>query len=93
MQDITEIAKLIRADLKAAQKTGQLGSELAFSVRCSRFSQGQAINVRVTGYTGVRSPANPYYKALVDAVEALVAVRVEADGPRWHLYTDVSVSD
>ena len=43
----TEIAKQIRADIKAAKKTGELPKSLKVSVRSEYFSMGSSINVNV----------------------------------------------
>lgn len=45
--DTAEIAKRIRADIKAAQKSGALPASLKVSVRTSRFSMGSSIDVSV----------------------------------------------
>lgn len=47
--DITEIAKLVRTDLKAAQVAGTLPADATFAVRISRFSGGQSLDVDITG--------------------------------------------
>ncbi len=49
---LTEVAKLIRADLKAAQKSGGLDAALRFSVRTEYYSGGGSINLSIKGYTG-----------------------------------------
>lgn len=46
--DIAEVAKLVRKDLKAAIKAGQLPTDAKFSVRIDRYSMGQSLDVRVT---------------------------------------------
>ncbi|HXV74633.1 MAG TPA: hypothetical protein VD713_07885 [Sphingomonadales bacterium] len=43
----TEIAKRLRADIKAAQKSGGLPKGLKVSVRSSYFSMGSSIDIRV----------------------------------------------
>ncbi len=45
---ITEIAKLIRADIKAAITSGDLPADSAASVRIQRFSGGQSVSVVLT---------------------------------------------
>ena len=45
---IAEISKLIRSDLKAAVKSGNLPAGLKTSVRLERFSGGRSIDVIVT---------------------------------------------
>ena len=52
-----QIAKLIRADLKAAQADGALDEALRFSVRTETFAGGSSIDVTVKGYTGETHPA------------------------------------
>jgi hypothetical protein len=49
----TEIAKLIRADIKAAIKSGELPAGLKCSVRCSGSSLHSSIEIRVTAAPGV----------------------------------------
>lgn len=44
--DIAEIAKLVRADIKAAVKAGTI-PDAAYRVRISRFAGGQSLDVRV----------------------------------------------
>lgn len=46
--DTAEIAKRIRADVKAAQKAGTLPASMKVSVRTRRFAGGAAIDVTVT---------------------------------------------
>ena len=45
-RDIKEIAKLVRKDIKAAIKTGDL-PQLKASVKISRYSMGQSLNVEI----------------------------------------------
>jgi hypothetical protein len=45
--DIKEIAKLIRADIKAMIKTGELPAG-KYAVTISRYSMGQSLTIRVT---------------------------------------------
>ena len=47
-----QVAKQIRADLKAAQAAGDIDPALKFSVRTDTFSGGAAVDVTVKGYTG-----------------------------------------
>jgi hypothetical protein len=47
--DTAAIAKLIRADIKAAVREGLLPSRWKYSVRIDRFSGGSSIDVRVKG--------------------------------------------
>lgn len=46
--DITEVAKLIRKDIKATQSTGDLPADAKFSVRIERYNLGQSIDVKAT---------------------------------------------
>lgn len=47
--DIAEIAKRVRADIKAAQEKNELPADATFSVRTRRFSGGQALDVTILG--------------------------------------------
>lgn len=51
--DIAQIAKLVRADIKAAVKEGTLPKGFKASVRISRYSMGQSLNVTVKAAPGV----------------------------------------
>lgn len=42
---VRELAKLIRADLKEAQAAGTVSKDATFSVRISRYSMGQSIDI------------------------------------------------
>jgi hypothetical protein len=46
--DLAQVAKLVRADIKATQKAGFLPAGLECSVRISRYSMGQSLDVRIT---------------------------------------------
>lgn len=48
--DVAEIAKRIRKHIKAAVKDGTLPAGLKTSVRISRYSMGQSLNITVTAY-------------------------------------------
>jgi len=50
---IVEIAKLVRADIKAAVKSGEL-PVAKYSVTISKYSMGQSLRIRVSGVEGVR---------------------------------------
>lgn len=52
-RDITEIAKLVRADIKAAIKAGDLPKGTKCSVRVSRFSGGRSLTVTVKALPGI----------------------------------------
>lgn len=47
-RDLAAIAKLVRADIKAAIAIGDLPAALKTTVQISRYSMGQSIDVRVT---------------------------------------------
>jgi hypothetical protein len=56
-RDIAETAKLIRADIRAAQKEeGSTFSGANVAVKISRYSGGQSVNVRVTFDAAITSP-------------------------------------
>lgn len=46
-----EVAALIRADLKAAQKAGELPTDVTFSVRARSYAGGQAVDLTIIGRT------------------------------------------
>lgn len=48
-QDAAVIARQVRADVKAAQKAGDLPSDLKVSVRCRKYAGGQAVDVTLSG--------------------------------------------
>lgn len=53
--DIAEIAKLVRADLKAAMaKGGSIPAGSKFKVRIQRYSGGQSLSVTIMSITGVK---------------------------------------
>lgn len=54
-KDLTrvEVAKLIRAEIKAAVKDGSL-PKATYSVTCERFSGGGAIRIEVSNVSGIR---------------------------------------
>ena len=45
--DIAGVAKLVRADIKAAKKDGNLPAAMKVSVKISRYSMGQSLTVEV----------------------------------------------
>lgn len=53
--DIRDIAKLIRADIKAAIKAGTVPAEYKYSVRIRRFAGGSAIDVSIDGAPDMRA--------------------------------------
>lgn len=80
--DIAEVAKLVRADIKAAIKAGQLAAG-KYGVTIERFSMGQALNVKVA-IPGLvdRCPermaaldrGEPVRTTRTDAAEAVIAM-------------------
>jgi hypothetical protein len=48
--DITAIAKLVRADIKAALADGTLAAGTVCSVRTSRYSMDQSLSVSINGF-------------------------------------------
>lgn len=52
-RDITEIAKLVRADVAAAVKAGVLPKGLKCSVRIERYSMGQSLHLTVKAAPGL----------------------------------------
>lgn len=76
-----DIAKRVRADLKTAQRTGELPTGLTFSVTTHRYSGGQALDVTVKGASNawiyapeVGGPPG-YSQAARDTLEAVEAIR------------------
>ncbi len=69
--NITEIAKRVRADIKAAIKSDELPAGLKCSVRISRYSMGQSLTVSVKAAPGIEL-INP----------AFIAAKA-ADGVNW----------
>lgn len=51
--DVADIAKRVRADIKAAVKAGELPNGLKTSVRISRYSMGRSLDVAVKACPGV----------------------------------------
>ena len=61
----TEIAKLIRADIKTAIKAGQLPKGIKVGVRSRYFAGGSSIDLTITAFPGqVLNPASVYANAL-----------------------------
>lgn len=50
--DVADVARLIRADIKAAVKAGRIPKGPRYSVRTSRFSGGCSIDVNVSNWDG-----------------------------------------
>jgi hypothetical protein len=50
--DISAVAKLVRADIKAAIVAGEIPAGTVCSVRCERYSGGQSLSIYVTGFVG-----------------------------------------
>ena len=67
----TDIAKLIRADVKAAVKAGTLPATLKYSVRSDSFAGGQAVRI------GVSKPGSNRY-------EWAVRPKREDEGGYWY---------
>lgn len=53
-QDAAAIARQIRADLKAAQRAGDLPDDMTIRVRCHKYAGGQAVDVVLSGWTADR---------------------------------------
>jgi hypothetical protein len=72
-QDAALIAKAIRADIKQAQKDGLIPTDVKISVRCEKYSMGQSVNARITGWTAdqVWSWTADGYRALTPAAKAI----------------------
>ncbi len=71
----TQIAALIRADIKAAQKSGQLAKDLKVSIRTEYFSMGSSINIRIT--------AAPFAVLSDESLEAARGARFDLPPPRY----------
>lgn len=52
-QDLANVAKLIRKDVAAAVKNGDLPKWLKASVKISRYSMGQSLSLKVTALPGI----------------------------------------
>lgn len=69
--DIADIAKLVRKDLRDAQKGGLFPAEMTFTVRIDRYSGGQSLNVTLAGmpdtWTYVSPGLEPNYAEYVPA--------------------------
>lgn len=50
--DIKQIAQLVRKDIKLAMKNGELAGVVKVSVKIDRFSMGQALDIKVTEFSG-----------------------------------------
>jgi hypothetical protein len=73
--DAATAAKAIRADLKAAQKAGELHEAVRASVTIRRFTTGQSVDVRVT--------AMPFERGSDAATATLMMVRAIAARLHW----------
>jgi hypothetical protein len=78
-QDVAEIAKCIRADAKAATRTGELPEGLKLSVRVSRFSGGSSIDILVTAAPGL------LFRNLLSILEERAAMNAPRQHPRYTL--------
>ena len=77
----TEIAAAIRADIKAAQKTGALPKGVKISVKTDYFSGGSSIDLTIKAFPGQRihTPAGVVQSASFDFIHpSLRAPRYEA---------------
>lgn len=94
----TEIAKRIRADLKAAQKDGELDAALRFSVRTAYFAGGSEITVTVKNYIGTllsggecgeygRGRWTPQAREVAGAVRRIVDAH-NRDGQRFYSHVE-----
>jgi len=98
--DIVEIAKRVRASIKAMQKAG-LFSDMKAGVRIERYSMGQALHVTITKWAGpIHNPAwaradrsNPedLPRYAPRAAKALAVLRILADG--WNYNNSDSMTD
>lgn len=52
--DLAAVAKLVRADIKAAVKAKKLPADLTYSVRTDRYSMGQSLGILVKGMSDDR---------------------------------------
>lgn len=69
-RDVAEIAKLFRADVKAALKTGALPAGLKVSVKIDRYSMGCSIDVTVAALPeGICCPFSQEYLRYVKEEE------------------------
>jgi hypothetical protein len=49
-RDAAEIARDVRADLKAASKAGAIPADVKVSVRCEKYAGGQSVKVGLSGW-------------------------------------------
>jgi len=79
--DITEIAKRLRREIKAALKAGELPA-CKYSVRTSRYSMGQSLNVSIT-----ETPFPVHNREFLELEHKILYVSDVADrqGLRWEL--------
>jgi len=70
-RDLAEIARLVRADIKAAVKSGALPADLKASVTISRYSMGQSMRVSLTAPSVV--------------VPSVARVRADLANPHGHV--------
>ena len=48
--DAAKVAKMVRADIKAAKTNGDLPNDIKTSVRTRKYAGGQAVDVTITGW-------------------------------------------
>jgi len=91
-RDVADIAKLIRADLKAAQGVGGLPAGLKFSVKISRFSGGVSCDVRVQGMSRSDPGSRDVENAITAIVNAYKRDRSDSQSDYWNVnfYSDVN---
>lgn len=51
LYDAAEISRAVKKELNALQKAGQFPAEIKFSVKSDKYSGGQAVRVRISGWS------------------------------------------
>ena len=51
LYDAAEISKAVKKELVAMQKAGQFPAEIKFSVKSSKYSGGQSVEVSISGWS------------------------------------------
>ena len=82
--DVADIAKLVRKDVTAARKAGDIPADVKVSVRIDRYSMGQSINVRATlpdrpARVPISDPRSILYGRPDDQYPGAMTYTVEAD--------------
>lgn len=80
--DITDIARLVRADIKAAVKKGELPT-VTYSVRVSRFSMGQALTITAQTSEPVREGTRAFVPKWAAAKEKLTEIGEAFRDAEW----------